>query len=107
MSLIFVPLRSPPPPRLLYAWTGGFAPGPANDVWVTENGTTWRFCGMAPWSAWDWHSTVVVNNNFWLFGGTPLNNELWYIESIARNYNRLPLLTRVRVAAYTYSVEWR
>ncbi len=58
---------------------------------------------MAPRSARGWHSTVVVNNTFWLFGSTPLNNELWYIESIARNYNRPPLLTCARVAAYTYS----
>lgn len=67
---------------------GGFAPVPANDVWVTEDGVTWRFVQHAPWSPRAWHAAVVFNHTLYVMGGTPLNNEVWRMSSIAYDGTR-------------------
>ena len=34
---------------------GGFGPNPMNDIWITTDGQTWVYCGLAPWSERAWH----------------------------------------------------
>ena len=40
---------------------GGFSPDPSNDVWVTTDGRTWLYAGLAPWSPRAWHRTAHYN----------------------------------------------
>jgi len=84
---------------------GGYSPSPSNDQWLTEDGTTWVYCGLAPWSARGWHSTLVFNNSLHLFGGSPLNNEVWRLESV-RRVNREAPLTRAAYLSYTFELNW-
>eukprot|EP01032_Pedospumella_encystans_P017810 gene17810-20287_t len=89
---------------------GGYSPTPSNDVWITVNGTNWIYAGYAPWSKRAWHSTVVFQGKLWLMGGTPLNNEVWKLESITQVPRRAPLTRSMHVvslyANYTYALEW-
>ena len=77
--------------------TGGFAPVPFNDVWVTEGafnpatndvcspeagGPTecrmhWSLVGEAPWSVRGWHTANVFGGRLYVIGGTPLNNDVF------------------------------
>lgn len=86
--------------------TGGFAPDPMNDVWITTDGSNWVYCNLAPWSPRAWHATALFQNKLYLMGGTPLNNEVWYLESITR-VNRTKPLTRAMFNNYTYIVNWQ
>jgi hypothetical protein len=64
---------------------GGYAPVPFNDVWATSDGITWKLVHYAEWSPRAWHATTRFRNTLWIIGGSPLNNEVWYLESIAQN----------------------
>src|SRR3546814_15575474 len=59
-----------------------FSSVPSNDVWVTEDGSTWRYANDAQWSPRAWHAAVAFKGSFFVMGGTPLNNEVWKISSI-------------------------
>mmetsp|Transcript_4434 Transcript_4434/g.6643 ORF Transcript_4434/g.6643 Transcript_4434/m.6643 type:complete len:496 (-) Transcript_4434:396-1883(-) len=85
---------------------GGYAPSPMNDQWATVDGQNWIYCGFAPWSPRAWHSATIFQGSLWLFGGTPLNNEVWKLES-AQLIPRVPLpLTRSMFNNYTYNFTW-
>ena len=84
---------------------GGFAPQPMNDQWVTENGINWVYCGEASWPARAFHATTTFNKKLYLMGGTPLNNEVWVLDSIELIPRTTPL-TRVGYVNYTYSLSW-
>jgi hypothetical protein len=84
---------------------GGFTPDPMRDIWLTDNGTTWAYCGEAPFSGRGWHSTVVFQGKLYVIGGSPFNNEVWRLESIEKTTRREPS-TRASYLNYTYSVDW-
>lgn len=84
---------------------GGYAPEPMNDVWISEDGITWVFAGYAPWEKRAWHSATIFNNTLWIGGGSPLNNDLWYLKSIRRE-NRVEPLTRSMYVNYTFILDW-
>lgn len=58
---------------------GGYDPVPSNDVWISPNGSTWYFCGYAPWPARAYHATAVLEGGkkLYVMGGTPLSNDVW------------------------------
>ncbi len=56
---------------------GGYDPIPSNDIWVSPNGTSWHFCGYAPWAERAYHSTSVFQKKLYIMGGTPLSNDVW------------------------------
>jgi len=84
---------------------GGYTPAPSNDIWVSENGITWVYCGLAPWPPRAMHSTVVNNGTLYIMGGTPLLNDVWYLKSI-KKVNRSPPNTRSMYMNYTYETQW-
>lgn len=84
---------------------GGYSPEPSNDIWITTDGITWVFCGMAPWSARAWHSATMFSGSLWVMGGTPLNNEVWRLTGISPIPRRAPL-TRSMFVNTTYNVTW-
>jgi len=57
--------------------TGGFNPIPSNDIWISQNGTTWYFENHAPWAERAYHASNVFNGQLWIMGGTPLKNDVW------------------------------
>jgi hypothetical protein len=84
---------------------GGYAPEPSNDMWVSPDGRTWIYAGFAPWSPRAWHGTARFQDTLWLVGGSPLNNEVWKLDSFAVIDRRTPL-TRSMYVNYTYSFQW-
>lgn len=84
---------------------GGYSPTPSNDQWITADGITWVYCGLAEWSPRAWHSTLVFNNSLYVFGGSPLNNEVWRLDTVTR-VSRPPPLTRAAYLDYTYELNW-
>ncbi len=48
----------------------------------------------------------LTPDKLWLMGGTPLNNEVWSLESVSTVSRRAPL-TRSTYANYTYALEWK
>ena len=70
---------------------GGYSPEPSNDVWITPDGVTWFYCGLAPWSPRAWHSTTVYNNTLFIMGGSPLSNEVWRLDSVDIQDRAAPL----------------
>ena len=84
---------------------GGYSPVPSNDLWITTDGVVWVYCGLAPWSARAWHSTLVFNNTLYLYGGSPLNNEVWRLDNITK-VDRIEPLTRATFEDYTYKLDW-
>ena len=78
---------------------GGFAPIPYNDIWASRDGrkfsafsinTTdaWYFGGYMPFAPRAWHSTAKLNGSLILSGGSPLNNDVWRLESVEYYPNR-------------------
>ncbi|CEG48548.1 Kelch-type beta propeller [Plasmopara halstedii] len=62
---------------------GGFSPEPAADIWVTTDGVLWKEAtAEAPWTGRGYHCSVVFAGNFWVLGGSPFNNEVWFTSSI-------------------------
>eukprot|EP01034_Spumella_vulgaris_P024096 gene24096-30399_t len=86
--------------------TGGFSSAPSNDLWVSNNGKKWMYCGQAPWSPRAWHATTVFQGHLWMMGGTPLNNEVWRLDSVTLVSPRTPPLTRSLYSNETYSLQW-
>lgn len=84
---------------------GGFSSSPSNDQWVTTDGTTWVFCGLAPWSERAWHGAVVFDGKMHIMGGTPLNNEVWRLNNVTK-VNRTTPLTRSLYVDYEYEMLW-
>eukprot|EP01031_Cornospumella_fuschlensis_P042760 gene42760-52249_t len=84
---------------------GGFSPYPSNDMWVTEDGNNWIYCGLAPWTPRAWHGTVILQNKLYLMGGTPLNNEVWMLNNVSRIARREPS-TRSLYSNYTFELHW-
>lgn len=85
---------------------GGFTPSPSNDIWITEDGNNWVFCGYAPWSPRAWHATTTFQGTLWLMGGTPLNNEVWKLEAVRRVQRVHSPLTRSLYNNYTFELDW-
>jgi hypothetical protein len=86
---------------------GGFAPQPMNDMWVSEDGSNWVYCREAEWEPRAWHRTATFHQQLWLYGGTPLNNEMWRLETI-RKVNRTEIpLTRAKYSLYEYELKWK
>jgi len=84
---------------------GGFAPQPMNDIWVTENGIHWTFHESA-WGGRGWHSTVVNNGTLYVLGGSPLNSEVWRMDSIEKVNRTNEPLSRASFSPYTYKTKW-
>ena len=84
---------------------GGYSPTPSNDIWVTENGITWIYCGLAPWPPRAMHSAVVNNGTLFVIGGSPLINDVWYLKSI-KKVARSPPNTRSMYMNYTFETQW-
>ena len=97
---------------------GGFAPQPINDQWATEDGNEWVYCGYAEWGPRGFHKTTTFEGQLYVMGGTPLNNEVWRLDSVEKIYRTeipsnsqglgwvdLPL-TRVGFVNYTYNFTW-
>jgi len=84
---------------------GGYSPKPSNDIWITEDGRHWVYCGYAPWSARAWHGTTIFHNNLFLMGGSPLNNEVWMLVNVTKVSREMPL-TRSMYSNYTYQLDW-
>ncbi len=85
---------------------GGFAPQPQNDVWITEDGITWAYAGFAAWSPRGWHSATKFNGKLYVMGGSPLNNEVWVLDSVTTILNRKEPITRSNFLTYTYETAW-
>ncbi|MFC1600779.1 cohesin domain-containing protein [Candidatus Sumerlaeota bacterium] len=54
-----------------------------NDVWYSDNGTSWtEATPAAPWSPRGYHTSVVFNDKMWVIGGRDdgLHNDVWYSE---------------------------
>lgn len=86
---------------------GGFAPQPMNDQWVTEDGSNWVYCREAAWAPRAWHKTTTFKKQLWLYGGTPLNNEIWLLESVTRVNRTILPLTRATFSLYEYDLQWK
>ena len=84
---------------------GGFSPDAMGDIWLTTDGETWSYTGEAPFTGRGWHSTVIFKNKLYLIGGSPLNNEVWRLDSIVTG-TRLQPDTRANYLNYTYDVSW-
>ena len=84
---------------------GGFTPDPMNDIWLTTNGTTWSYCGEAPFSPRGWHSTVIFNGKLHVIGGSPFNSEIWRLEEVNLSTRYQPP-TRATYLNYTYVLGW-
>jgi len=56
---------------------GGFSPLPSNDVWISQDGITWRFDGFAPWPKRAYHGAAIFQGKLWIMGGSPLSNDAW------------------------------
>ena len=84
---------------------GGFTPDAMADIWLTTDGETWSYTGDAPFSGRGWHSTVIFGGKLYLIGGSPLNNEVWRLDSIAQTTRQEPD-TRADYLNYTYNVQW-
>lgn len=87
--------------------SGGYAPGPSNDLWFTQDGIVWVYGANAPWSPRAFHSAVVHEGRYYVMGGTPLNNDVWYGENIQRINKASTPLTRYMYLDYTYKFEWK
>ena len=84
---------------------GGFAPLPTNDVWITMDGITQYYCGFAEWSPRGWHSATKYKNQLYIIGGSPLNNEVWRLDSVTQ-YTRDAPLTRSNYLDISYKTSW-
>lgn len=84
---------------------GGYAPNPMNDVWITEDGSTWAYAGTAAWSPRAWHGATKFNGTLWIMGGTPVTNDIWVLKNI-RKVTRPEPLTRAMFLTNTYEVAW-
>lgn len=85
---------------------GGFTPDPMNDVWLTKDGVTWSYAGEAPWEPRGWHQTTSYAGALYMMGGSPLNNEVWRLDTVTK-YDRPHLpSTRAFYLNYTYEVNW-
>lgn len=40
----------------------------------------YRYCGEAGWSKRAWHGSVVFQGKLWIMGGSPLNNDIWFLQ---------------------------
>ena len=40
-------------------------------------------------------------------GGTPLNNEVWYLDKAVKVFDRAEPLTRAMYSNFTYRLEWK
>lgn len=85
---------------------GGFTPSPSNDIWISEDGNNWVYCGNAPWSPRAWHSTTIFQGKLWLMGGTPLNSEVWMLDNVTRVMRAHNPLTRSLFNNYTFELDW-
>jgi len=86
---------------------GGYSPSPSNDIWITEDGINWGIVDEPPpWSARAWHFTVTFKGKLWMMGGTPLNNEVWYLNATKKIIRpRIPL-TRSLYNNHTWKLTW-
>jgi len=58
---------------------GGYDGSNKNDVWYSEDGSTWKEAiNNASFSARSFHTSVVFNDKLWVIGG--FNNDIWYSE---------------------------
>ena len=85
---------------------GGYSPTPSNDVWFSEDGVTWVYGGLAPWSPRAWHAATVFQGKLWLTGGAPLNSEVWSLTNIYRHNIPPEPLTRSMKANITFTMTW-
>jgi hypothetical protein len=69
-------------PIQMMVLSGGFTPEPHNDVWVSPDGSEWRFAGYAPWSGRAWHASAVFAGKLVVTGGTPLSNDVWVMDRL-------------------------
>lgn len=84
---------------------GGFAPQPMNDIWVTLDGYHWTY-HLAPWAPRGWHSALVNSGKLYIMGGSPLNSEVWRLDSINTVNRTIEPLTRSSFSSYTYETTW-
>lgn len=84
---------------------GGFAPDPFNDVWITTDGQNWVYSGEAEWSPRGWHTANKFDNKLYIMGGSPLNNEVWVLDSVTQVARREPS-TRASYNTYKYETAW-
>lgn len=99
---------------------GGFAPTPANDVWLTTTGLEWTNIHKSSGSGTGeeekpnvftpraWHSTVVFANRIWVLGGTPLSNDIWSTSDpfvVASSSSSEPELEAERQTGWTWVLE--
>lgn len=84
---------------------GGFAPDAMRDMWVTTDGEVWVYCGEAPFHGRGWHSSVIFQGKLHIIGGSPLNSEVWRLESVTET-NRVEPDTRAAYLNYTYEMQW-
>lgn len=103
-SLTSLPPMAYKTPELMVLM-GGYSPDPSNDIWVTEDGNNWIYCEHAAWSPRGWHGATLFKGMLWVTGGSPLNNEVWYLKSINQVPRRQPL-TRSMYNNYTYVFDW-
>ncbi len=90
---------------------GGFAPGPMNDVWITPDGKTWVYSGLAEWEPRGWHSANTYNNKLYIMGGSPLNNEVWVLNNVVMKDRKEPLTRSIFAkredgTPYQYVTSW-
>ncbi|CAM9484098.1 unnamed protein product, partial [Discosporangium mesarthrocarpum] len=71
----------------LMVMTGGYTPDANNDVWVTEDGSDWRFAGFANWTGRAWHASNVFLGRLFIIGGSPLSNDVWSTVDIGQSSN--------------------
>ena len=76
--------------------TGGFNPIASNDVWISTNGTTWKFDGYAPWAGRAYHGAIVYKEKLWIIGGSPLKNDVWTGKLVEKKIN-----------SQEYLIEWK
>jgi len=86
---------------------GGFAPQAMNDIWVTVDGVHWVYQDApVPWAARGWHSTVVNNGTLYIIGGSPLNSDVWRLDTIKMVNRTAAPLTRAEFSPWTYETTW-
>ncbi len=85
---------------------GGYSPEPSNDLWLTEDGVKWHFCGYAEFSPRAWHASTIFLGNLWIMGGSPLNNEVWYLQTVTYVPQRVKPLTRFQFLNDSWSLSW-
>ncbi|KDO26193.1 hypothetical protein SPRG_08555 [Saprolegnia parasitica CBS 223.65] len=88
---------------------GGYVPTPANDIWYSLDGVAWSQVSYnVPWSPRGWHCAITLNSLFYVMGGSPLNNDVWYTSSVVGgNWKKLPSVPwspRAGHACVTHSI---